>query len=486
MTRVVVIGNGMAGSRVVQELRARDSAVAITVFAAEAHASYNRILLSELLAGRTQVDDIYLVPDGWYADNDVAVHAGVAAVSIDRDRRVVVGDDGTIAPYDAVVLATGSRPWVPPVDGITANGALVDGLVAFRTVDDCRRILELATPTSRVVVVGGGLLGLEAARGLAGRGLAVEVVHPMGHLMERQLDVGAGGVLARSLRDLGVRVRLGVTAAAVRTDADGRVCAVELTDGDVVDSDLVVLACGIRPDVALARVAGLDVAQGVVVDAQLRSVSDGSVFAIGECAQHDGIVYGLVAPAWEQASVVADVITGHRRDARYAGSRVVTRLKAAGVDLASMGDPTGEPHDADREVVQYTDPARGTYKKLVIRDGRLVGAILLGDCATAGSVVQLFDRGAAVPSDPMSLLFHGLDAPTTSASPALMPAAATVCRCNNVTKGQIQQCWFAGARTVADVSAATRACTGCGTCRDAVSGIVGWLAETAAAEEATA
>lgn len=484
MNRVVVVGNGMAGSRLVQELRARDPQrrLHITVFAGEPHSSYNRVLLSELLAGRASVEDIYLTPNGWYDDNDVVLHGGVEVTAVDRSARRVTAADGTTTAYDTLVLATGSRPWIPPVDGLHADGGLVEGAVAFRTVDDCRRILDLAAGASRAVVVGGGLLGLEAARGLAGRGLAVDVVHPFGYLMERQLDAGAARVLARTMRELGVRVRLGVTAARVHTDAAagrGRVCGVELTNGAVIDTELVVLACGIRPDVGLAEAAGLRVEQGVVVDSQLRSVTDGAVFAIGECAQHDGMVYGLVTPAWEQAAVVADVVTGSRPQARYPGSPVVTRLKAAGVDLAAMGDPRGEPDDPDREVVQFADPARGTYKKLVIRDGRLLGAILLGDCTTAGAVVQLFDRGGPVPSDPLSLLFAGLDAPATAASPALMPAAATVCRCNQVTKRDIQACWFAGARDVRAVADATRATTGCGTCRDAVSGIVEWLAETA-------
>jgi assimilatory nitrate reductase electron transfer subunit len=489
ITKVVVIGNGMAGSRLVQELRSRDPdrRLRITVFAAEAHASYNRVLLSELLAGRTSIDDIYLVPDGWHDVNDVTVHAGVAVTAIDRGAKQVTASDGTVVEYDVLVLATGSVPWTPPVDGLFDAGELVDGAIAFRTVDDCRRIIDRANDARRVVVVGGGLLGLEAARGLVGRGLEVDVVHPMGHLMERQLDVGAGRVLAAKLRELGVRIRLGVTAAVVQTEeVDGRprVSAVRLTDGDVIDTNLVVLACGIRPDVGLATEAGLRVEQGVVVDEQLRSVSDDAVFAIGECAQHDGLVYGLVAPAWEQAAVVADVISGVRPDARYTGSSLVTRLKAAGVDLAAMGDPFGEPGDEDREVVQFSDPSRGTYKKLVIRDGRLVGAILLGDCATAGTVIQLFDRRGPVPSDPLSLMFAGLGGPVAAATPALMPAGTKVCHCNQVTKRDIQECWFAGARSVEAVAASTRATTGCGTCRDAVSGIVDWLGQTAEPVEA--
>ena len=486
MTRVVVVGNGMAGARFVQEARRRAPVgqLQLTVFAEEPHASYNRVLLSELLAGRTTVDDIYLTPDGWHDDNDVVVHAGVSVTSIDRRAKTVTAADGTVAAYDVLVLATGSRPWTPPIHGLQPNGKPIDGVIAFRTVDDCRRIINRAERTTSVVVIGGGLLGLEAARGLAGRGLAVDVVHPFEHLMERQLDPGAGRVLTRTMRRLGVNVRLGVTASRVQAGASG-VEAVELSDGSVIETGLVVLACGVRPDVGLAQAAGLVVEQGIVVDSQLRSVCDRSVFAIGECAQHDGLVYGLVAPAWEQATVVADVVSGVRPDARYAGSAMVTRLKAAGVDLAALGDPTTDRDDGPGcEVVQFSDPARGTYKKLVIRDGQLVGAILLGDCSTAGTVIQMFDRGARVPSDPLSLLFAGLNEPTAAVTPALMPAAATICRCNNVTKGEIQSCWLDGARDVRAVAEATRATTGCGTCSDAVEGIVQWLEQTSTSARA--
>jgi assimilatory nitrate reductase electron transfer subunit len=480
VTRVVVVGNGMAGARVVDEIRRRDDRLQVTVFGAEPHAAYNRVLLSSLLAGTATVDDIRLAAAHDVADG-LVVHTGVTVRRIDRDRRLVVADDGTWAGYDVLVLATGSSAWIPPINGLVCDGGLIPGATVFRTVGDCHEILDAATTANRVVVIGGGLLGLEAARGLTARGLEVEVLHHAGHLMERQLDPLAGKVLARTLADLGVRARVAVAAAGI--EGADRVRGVRLADGTLLPADLVVIACGVRPEVTLARAAGLAVDQGIVVDDALRSVTDPEVYAIGECAQHDGQVYGLVAPAWEQAKVAADRVSGVDPAATYAGSRVVTRLKAAGVDLATMGETHLDADAADEtgaEVVQFSDPARGTYKKVVIRDGRLVGAILLGEIGTVGTVTQLFDRQSPVPPDRLALLFPGPRWGEPGAAeaerPAHIPDRATICQCNGVTKGAITRCWLAGASTTADVVAETRATTGCGTCRPTVEGIVDWLA----------
>ncbi|MEV4187539.1 FAD-dependent oxidoreductase, partial [Streptosporangium canum] len=334
--------------------------------------------------------------------------------------------------------------------------------------DDCRAILAAAGAARRAVVVGGGLLGIEAARGLAGRGLPVTLLHLAGHLMERQLDAEAGLVLGETLAELGVEVRTGVVVEEILGDG------VRLAGGETVGADLVVLACGVRPVTGLAGDAGLEVARGIVVDDEMRT-DDPSIFAIGECAQHDGTVYGLVAPAWEQAAVVADLVTGTDKTSRYRGSRLVTRLKARSVELAAMGETHLTEDDA--EVVRFSHRARGTYRKLVIRDGRLVGAILLGETAAVGTLTQLFDRGSPVPADPSGLLFPGISGSAVAESPVRMPDAAKVCQCNNVTKGQIRACWESGARDVEAVAAATRATTGCGGCRDVVEGIVGWLCE---------
>ncbi|MEV0380790.1 FAD-dependent oxidoreductase [Nonomuraea sp. NPDC050643] len=457
--RLVVVGNGMAGSRLVSEVRTRDPHMKITVLGAETCPPYNRVLLSNVLAGSSRPEQVRLLDASWYETHNVTAVFGSAVAHIDRETRHVVTEDGRREPYDLLVLATGSDAIVPPLPG-------VERAIPFRTLGDCERIMERARSAGRAVVIGGGLLGIEAARGLAGRGLPVTLLHLAGHLMERQLDVEAGEVLGETLAGLGVDIRTGASACGVEEGG------VRLDDGELIEGDLVVLACGVRPVTGPAADAGLEVRRGVVVDDELRT-DDPSIFAIGECAEHEGTVYGLVAPAWEQATVAADVITGGK--ALYRGSRLVTRLKAKSVELAAMGETQLSEEHA--EVVRFSHRARGTYRKLVIRDGRLVGAILLGESDAVGTLTQLFDRGGPVPGDRAGLLFPGLSPAPVADSPTLIPDAAKICQCNNVTKGQIRACWEAGARDVAGVAAATRATTGCGTCRDAVEGIVGWLCE---------
>ncbi|MEW2358509.1 FAD-dependent oxidoreductase [Spirillospora sp. NPDC029432] len=474
----VIVGNGMAGSRLVTEIRARDPHVPLTVYGAEPRQPYNRVLLSNVLAGVSRPDQIGLVDPSWYEANGVDARLGVEVVRIDREARVVHGSDGSAVPYGTLVLATGSNSFVPPFPG-TEDG-LPAGAVAFRTLDDCREIIDAAEGARRAVVIGGGLLGIEAARGLAGRGLEVTVVHLAGHLMERQLDPGAGKVLARTLHRLGVCSRLDANVTGLGIEA-GRVTGVELAGADggreSIGADLVVVACGVRPEVGLARAAGLEVDRGVVVDETLRSVTDPAVRAIGECSQYGGTVYGLVAPAWEQATVLADLLTGADAAARFTGAREITRLKAASVDLVAMGETHHGDDDPEVEVIRFADASRGTYKKVAIRADRVIGAILLGETSTAGTLTQLYDRAAPLPADRLSLFFPGMGGAQPADSPVRMPDAATVCNCNNVSKGRIRACWEDGARTADEVCARTRAGTGCGGCRDAVEGIVAWLGE---------
>lgn len=481
--RLVVVGNGMAGCRFVQEVLARapGQPLAITVIGDEPGGAYNRLQLSNVLAGVTGADSIELAGEQWYAAQGVTLRTGTTVVSIDRPARRVRLDDGDTLPYDILVLATGSSPVLPPVDGLLhGNGRLLPGAVAFRTLADCMAIAQLAANAERAVVLGAGVLGLETARGLAGRGLPVTLVQRGPRLMERQLDAGASRVLTRTVRSLGVDVRAGTGIRAVR--GDSRVRGVVLDDGSALDADLLVLCCGVRPRVKLAREAGLAVAAGVVVDDRLRSSTDPRIFAIGECAEHRGQTHGLVAPSWEQARVAAQVITRPAEPVSYPGSMSVTRLKAAGIELASLGEATADEDDVsgdpdDAEVIRFTDSSRGVYQKLVVRNGRLTGAILLGDTRTVGMITQLFDRGAALPADRAGLLMVRRNNPATvTQSPTVLPGRVTICQCNGITKAGICAAWQDGARDADEIVARTRATTGCGTCRDAVEGIVAWLA----------
>lgn len=347
--RCVVIGHGMVGARLADEVRRRDPngvRVRLTVLGAEPYPAYNRVLLSTVLAGGLSARSVELHPTGWAARKRIDLRTGVTATAIDRDRRVVHCSDGNAEPYDELVLATGSRAWMPPMPGLD------DGSVtAFRDLADCERILALARPGTRFAVLGGGLLGCEAARGLAGRGVRVSLLHAMGHLMERQLDAGAGHVLAAALCRLGVDVRLGVAATSWQPGI-----GVRCSDDSLIAADALVVATGVRAETGLASAAGIAVDSGVLVDDRL-ATSDDRVHAIGDCAQHPSAMAGLVQSGWDQAAALADLLTGSNPAARYRGTSSVTRLKARDIDLATVGEPdTGA--EAGTEVLQFSDPAR--------------------------------------------------------------------------------------------------------------------------------
>jgi assimilatory nitrate reductase electron transfer subunit len=467
--RIAIIGYGMAGARLADHLTG--SGASITVIGAEPHSAYNRILLSNVVAGAMDTDAVLLHAPDWAADNGIDLRLGVAAAAIHpADHRIALTDGSTV-DYDALVLATGSTPWIPPTDGLLTDGALAPGVVAFRDLDDCREIVDRAGRGTPVAVLGGGLLGLEAARGLAGRGCAVTVVHPVGHLMERQLDPAGGHVLARVLGPKGIEFRLGQLATKYLPDK-----GLQLDDGSLVAAELVVVSAGARPETTLAAAAGLAVDRGVVVDDSLRT-SAADVYAIGDCARHPGTVGGLVQPAWEQAAVLARLLSGADPHARYRGTPAVTRLKTRDVDLASMGEVHVEPHTSDAEVVRLEDPSRGRYTKIVLRDDRVTGAIVLGAPDVAAAVTQLHDRGTPAPADRMALLLGRAMPAGDASNPAELPASTLICRCNTVDKGRLVGAWHAGARSFDSLVSTTMAGTGCGGCRDTVCALSRWLAE---------
>ncbi|WP_119726926.1 FAD-dependent oxidoreductase [Thermomonospora amylolytica] len=465
MTHVLVVGAGMAGARLAAEIARRDAAgrIDLTVVGSEPHPPYNRVQLTELLAGRTTWAGIALEGPAWFAERGYALRLGTPVRAIDRAARRVLLGDGDTLPYDVLVLATGAEPVMP------LPGPLPAGVFTFRTLDDCHAIAATAARAREAVVVGGGLLGLETARGLARLGARVTVVHAAPRLMERHLDDGAARILRRIYAGQGIEVELNATVAAV--SGGDRVEKLVLSDGRTLPADLVVVSCGVRPRTGLAAACGLRVERGVVVDDDLRT-SDPHIHAIGDCAQHRGVAAGLLDPAWEQARLLAVRLTDPGAADRYTGVRSVTRLKAPGIDLVAMGESGTEPSwdDDGPEVVVFRDGGRGVYKKLVLRDERLVGALLLGDDSTAGVVAQFFDRGDRVPSDPAALLFAGWG----GAAPAARDAV--VCRCNGVTREAVARACAAGARDLAAVSAATRCGTGCGTCRADVERLIAELA----------
>jgi nitrite reductase (NADH) large subunit len=460
---LVVLGTGMAGAKVVEEVLARDpDRYHIRMFGAEPHGTYNRILLSTYLGGFEPPGRLWLNPLEWYEQRGVHVHAGVKAEKIDRTERVVVGAGGKVCePYDHLVIATGSRPFVPPLEG-----ADLEGVFVFRTLDDCHAIAAYAQDCETAVVLGGGLLGLEAARGLLSHGLRVTVGEIAPHLMAQQLDPVGGALLRHKLEAMGVGVLCGAAAAALVGEG-GAVGGVRLKDGSVLDTDMVVISCGIRPNVEVAKDAGLAVERAIVVDDQLRT-TDPAAFAVGECAQHRGKVYGLVDPVYEQARVFADVLTGADPSAAYGGSRLATTLKVMGVDLLSMGDVNAA--DPDCEVVSHLDPARGVYKKLVLRDNRVAGAVLLGAPDPTGRLLRLFKSGEALTEPALDLLAgdSARDALLQSGGAADLTTLADdtqICNCHAVSKGQIVEAIRGGQCSVQAVGECTRAGTGCGTCQ---------------------
>jgi len=451
MKRLVVVGNGMAGMACVEQILKYSPPFHITVFGDETHVNYNRVMLSAVLAGERAADEIVLHPREWYMRNGIDLHVGVRIVDIDPDAKTVTGDDGSITPYDLLLLATGSSAFMPPIEGLTRDGVFV-----FRTIDDTRALLERCAPGKKAVVIGGGLLGLEAARGLQVQGCEVTVVHLMSTLMERQLDRDGGSYLLGKMEELGIHVLLGRTTTAIL--GNGQVEGVALSDDTCIDADLVVVAAGIRPNVELGLRAGLRVNRGIVVNDYMET-SEPDIFAVGECVEHRGVCYGLVAPLYDQGKVLAATITGHQGPT-YQGTVPAAKLKIMGVDVFSAGDWS----EQNAEPVRFEDRALGIYKKLTVRDGKLVGAILVGDTSDSHRYMDWLRTGEDLTARRRHLLF-----PPPAADAGLdiaeMPESATVCGCVGVTKGAIIDAIHQkGVNTLSQLKECTRASTGCGSC----------------------
>ena len=454
---LVVVGNGMAGCRAVEELIARDpDRYRVTIFGAEPHVNYNRIMLSPVLAGEKTFDEIVINDAAWYASNTIELITSDPVQGIDRAAKRVTARSGRSVSYDRLLIATGSDPFIIPVPGKD-----LPGVISFRDMADVDHMLAAAERGGDAVVIGGGLLGLEAAHGLTLRGMKVTVIHLMPTLMERQLDEAAGWLLKSALEARGQTILTEAHTAAILGDT--HVEGVALKDGTVIPASLVVMAVGIRPSVALARDAGLEIGRGIRVDDHMVT-SDPSILAVGECVEHDGNVYGLVAPLWDMCRALADGLT--ERHTGYRGSVTSTKLKVAGLDVFSAGDFSGG--DGAEDIV-LRDASRGIYKRVVVRGDRVVGAVLYGDTADGGWYFDLLKREEDVSAIRDMLIFgqafaSGGGAADPKAAVAALSAEAEICGCNGVTKGKVVACIGAGNTTLDAVRATCKASASCGSC----------------------
>ena len=464
--RLLVVGNGMAPGRMLETLLETDRhAFDVTVFNAEPRVNYNRLMLSPVLTGEKRYEDIVTHDDDWYAHHGITLRKRCAVVSIDREARTVADACGETHGYDELVIATGSMP-----NRLRVPGAELDGVLVYRDLDDVERMVEAASGGGRAIVIGGGLLGLEAADGLAARGMDVTVLHHLPVLMDRQLDAPAAHLLKRAIEARGITVLTEANTAGIRGEG-GRVTGVELADGAALDAELVVMAVGIRPSTALAVEAGLAVNRGILVDDAMRT-SDPHVWAVGECVEHRETVYGLVAPLYEMADVLAANLLGG--EAAYTGSMLSAKLKVNGVALFSAGDFTGG--DGADEIV-LRDAAAGVYRRIVLENDRIVGIVMMGDTSDSAWYFDKLRRAETVEAGRESLIFGrgfagGAPADPTAAVAAL-PPEAEICGCNGVCKGRIVEAIEThGLTTIDEVRARTKASSSCGTCTGLVEQVM--------------
>lgn len=473
--RIVIVGHGMVATRLLAELARltvdRPDPLEVIVIGEEPHPPYNRLLLSEVLAGHADLGRLTLPQPAPTSGMTVRVLRGVRVTALDRGRRLVRCDDGSQHPYDTVVLATGAAARQPLPD------AGRDGVRVLRTIDDCRELLAACSYPRRLTVVGGGLLGLEIACGLASRGIQVRVLHRGGHVLDRQLPTAAGAVARAALAEAGVEVLDNAELASLRHD-DDRLVGVRLRDGRQLPTDLVVASVGVAPRTEIAMAAGLPVRTGILVGDDLRSPADARVAAIGDCAETRAGCPGLLAPGWAQADQLAKDLAGDgdpRAVASGCDAGRVVKLKAASVDVVTIGDGPEPPPDA--RTVTLSDPAGRRHVQVSVAGGRVVAACCVGAKRVAADLTAAYERNTPVPADPALLLLDALPSATLAATddPTTMPSATTVCRCNGVTKKDVVDAHLAGTRDLSAVAARTRATTGCGGCTELVCGLLAWM-----------
>lgn len=460
--KLIVIGAGMATGRMLETLVEQNADFDITLFNAEPRGNYNRIMLSPVLAGDKTYDEIVTHDDDWYAQSGITCRFGERVADINTAAKTVTAETGDVLDYDKLVFGTGSNPFMIPLPGHD-----LEGVIAYRDLEDTQRMMGLDAD-NKVVVIGGGLLGLEAAAGMAARGVDVTVVHIMGHLMERQLDEAAGYLLRRALIDKGITVKCAANSKEI-LGQDGKVRALLLDDGTELPCDLLVMAVGIRPNIKLAAEAGLAVGKGIHVDDQMVT-SDADILAVGECVEHQGAIFGLVAPLYDQAKVAAQTLMG--QDAAFVQKELSTKLKVTGCDLFSAGDFA----EADsREDIVFRDPARGVYKRLVLENNVVVGTVFYGDTTDSNWFFGLI-RDKTDISEMRETLIFGPNMQGGAVDPlqavAALPADAEICGCNGICKGQIVEAIEGGATTLADIKAGTKASGSCGTCTGLVEQVL--------------
>lgn len=466
--KLVVIGNGMAPGRMLEHLFEIDAdAYDVTIFNAEPRVNYNRLMLSPVLSGEKSYKDIITHDEDWYAANNVTLHKSARIASVDRSAKSVTSENGITAFYDKLVFATGSNPFIIPLPGHD-----LDGVLTYRDLDDVERMIEVSEDKGRAIVIGGGLLGLEAAAGLKMQGMDVTVLHLMPTLMERQLDPAAGYLLKRAFLDLGIDVLTEANTKQI-LGHDGKVVGIELEDGSRLDACMVVMAVGIRPSTELAKTSGLDIGRGIMVGDDMRT-SDPDIFSVGECVEHRGMCYGLVAPLYDMAKVIAKQLTGDST-ASYSGSVTATKLKVTGIDLYSAGDFAEAD---DREEIVLRDATAGVYKRIVLKDNKIIGAVLYGETSDGPWYFDMLKKGTDVADIRDSLVFgqayQGGSALDPSAAVAALPDDAEICGCNGVCKSTITSAIQSkGLTGLDDVRAHTKASASCGICTGLVEQLLG-------------